>query len=80
MKPSNSAAASAYLDDSTTWEDLNLDPRLLQALDQLGFSKPTLIQSSAIPLALEEKEISLQRPLLVLGRLPPTAYLLFKTY
>lgn len=55
MKPSNSAAASAYLDDSTTWEDLNLDPRLLQALDQLGFSKPTLIQSSAIPLALEEK-------------------------
>lgn len=29
--------------------------RLLQTIDQLGFENPTLIQSSAIPLALEEK-------------------------
>ncbi|CAK7892889.1 ATP-dependent RNA helicase Dbp9p [[Candida] anglica] len=49
------AASSAYMDDSTTWESLNLDARLLQAIDQLGFENPTLIQSSAIPLALEEK-------------------------
>ncbi|KAG5419772.1 DBP9 [Candida metapsilosis] len=49
------AASSTYLDEDTTWKSLNLDPRLLQAIDQLGFSNPTLIQSSAIPLALEEK-------------------------
>ncbi|KAK6460778.1 ATP-dependent RNA helicase DBP9 [Scheffersomyces coipomensis] len=52
----NGAAASkAYLDDTTTWESFNLDPRLLQAINHLGFDNPTLIQSSAISLALEEK-------------------------
>lgn len=50
------AAAAAYVDDSTTWESFGLDARLLQAIDQLGFENPTLIQSSAIPLAIEEKE------------------------
>ncbi|CAG89246.1 DEHA2F12232p [Debaryomyces hansenii CBS767] len=49
------AAAAAYVDDSTTWESFGLDARLLQAIDQLGFENPTLIQSSAIPLAIEEK-------------------------
>lgn len=49
------AAAAAYVDESTTWESFGLDPRLLQAIDQLGFENPTLIQSSAIPLAIEEK-------------------------
>lgn len=51
----STSASSSYLDDETTWDSFNLDPRLLQAIDQLGFSNPTLIQSSAIPLALEEK-------------------------
>ncbi|CUM65197.1 uncharacterized protein PRCAT00002825001 [Priceomyces carsonii] len=55
-KAKNQAAASdAYLDESTTWESFNLDSRLLQAIDHLGFSSPTLIQSSALPLALGEK-------------------------
>ncbi|KAI5969833.1 DBP9 [Candida margitis] len=49
------AASSTYVDEDTTWKSLNLDPRLLQAIDQLGFENPTLIQSSAIPLALDEK-------------------------
>ena len=49
------AASSTYVDEDTTWKSLNLDPRLLQAIDKLGFENPTLIQSSAIPLALEEK-------------------------
>ncbi|KAI3404228.2 DBP9 [Candida oxycetoniae] len=49
------AAAATYLDEDTTWDSLNLDARLLQAIDKLGFENPTLIQSSAIPLALEEK-------------------------
>ncbi|CAK9440132.1 uncharacterized protein LODBEIA_P42320 [Lodderomyces beijingensis] len=49
------AASPEYLDEDTTWDSLNLDARLLQAIDKLGFESPTLIQSSAIPLALDEK-------------------------
>ena len=44
----STSVSSSYLDDDTTWDSFNLDPRLLQAIDQLGFSNPTLIQSSAI--------------------------------
>lgn len=39
------------------FEALNLDPRLRQALIKENFSKPTLIQAKAIPLALEGKDI-----------------------
>lgn len=51
----DAVVASEYLDESAKWENFKLDPRLLQAVDQLGFEKPTLIQSNAIPLALEDK-------------------------
>lgn len=34
-----------------------LDARLLRALADLGFARPTLIQAKAIPLALESKDI-----------------------
>ncbi|EED19162.1 ATP dependent RNA helicase (Dbp9), putative [Talaromyces stipitatus ATCC 10500] len=40
-----------------TFESLPLDPRLRQALVKENFSKPTLVQSKAIPLALEGKDI-----------------------
>lgn len=40
-----------------SFEALNLDPRLLQALTKEQFSEPTLIQAEAIPLALEGKDI-----------------------
>lgn len=40
-----------------TFENLNLDPRLLQALNKEKFNKPTLVQAEAIPLALEGKDI-----------------------
>ena len=36
---------------------LGLDSRLLQAVAQQNFSAPTLVQSQAIPLALEGKDI-----------------------
>ncbi|SGZ47916.1 CIC11C00000003563 [Sungouiella intermedia] len=49
------SAAAAYIDDSASWDTFGLDARLLQAVDHLGFKTPTLIQSSAIPLALEER-------------------------
>ncbi|OJD24592.1 ATP-dependent RNA helicase DBP9 [Blastomyces percursus] len=40
-----------------SFENLNLDPRLLQALTQQKFAKPTLIQAEAIPLALAGKDV-----------------------
>lgn len=36
---------------------LGLDPRLLQAVAEQNFSAPTPVQSRAIPLALEGKDI-----------------------
>ncbi|KAH3678987.1 hypothetical protein WICMUC_001301 [Wickerhamomyces mucosus] len=49
------AVADIYIDDSVSFESFNLDPRLVQATKQLGFKNPTLVQSKAIPLALQEK-------------------------
>jgi ATP-dependent RNA helicase DDX56/DBP9 len=40
-----------------SFEDLKLDPRLLQALIQQKFTKPTLVQAEAIPLALAGKDV-----------------------
>ena len=34
-----------------------LDDRLLRALADMGFARPTLVQSKAIPLALESRDI-----------------------
>ncbi|XP_069317527.1 probable ATP-dependent RNA helicase DDX56 isoform X4 [Eulemur rufifrons] len=39
------------------FEHMGLDPRLLQAVTDLGWSRPTLIQEKAIPLALEGKDL-----------------------
>ncbi|KAJ5513683.1 hypothetical protein N7463_003235 [Penicillium fimorum] len=44
-------------DQELDFEALNLDPRLRQALIKEKFTKPTLVQSKAIPLALEGKDI-----------------------
>ncbi|ABN66707.1 ATP-dependent RNA helicase DBP9 (DEAD-box protein 9) [Scheffersomyces stipitis CBS 6054] len=52
---STTSASEAYVDDNSSWDSFHLDARLVQAIDQLGFEHPTLIQASAIPLALEEK-------------------------
>ncbi|KAJ5129900.1 uncharacterized protein N7515_005939 [Penicillium bovifimosum] len=51
--PEAPAAEEGELD----FEALNLDPRLRQALIKEKFTKPTLVQSKAIPLALEGKDI-----------------------
>jgi len=34
-----------------------LDPRILRALADVGFARPTLVQAKAIPLALESRDI-----------------------
>lgn len=57
--PSTASVEGTEQDDATTadFENLNLDPRLRQALIKEKFNKPTLVQAKAIPLALEGKDI-----------------------
>lgn len=43
--------------ESTTFENFNLDPRLLQAVAKSQFTSPTEVQAQAIPPALEGKDI-----------------------
>lgn len=50
-------AADAANTKEVSFESLNLDPRLRQALVKENFSKPTPVQAQAIPLALEGKDI-----------------------
>ncbi|XP_053574118.1 probable ATP-dependent RNA helicase DDX56 [Bombina bombina] len=42
---------------TVSFHELGLDDRLLKAIADLGWSKPTLIQEKAIPLALEGKDL-----------------------
>lgn len=42
----------------TTFEKLNLDPRLLKAIAELGYERPTPIQEQAIPLVLAGHDIT----------------------
>lgn len=53
---SNVAVTKDYVDDEKTFESFNLDPRLIQAINRLGFEHPTLIQSQSIKLSLDEKK------------------------
>ena len=43
--------------NSRTFEDLKLDPRLLQAVLKEKYLKPTLVQASTIPLALQGRDV-----------------------
>lgn len=40
-----------------TFADLGLDPRLVQAIAKQNFEKPTLVQRTAIPLALDGQDV-----------------------
>ncbi|KAM4062658.1 DEAD/DEAH box helicase [Hirsutella rhossiliensis] len=44
-------------EEETTFAGLDLDPRLLQALAEQSFIKPTLVQRKAIPLALNGQDV-----------------------
>ncbi|KAF5130386.1 ATP-dependent RNA helicase DBP9 [Metarhizium anisopliae] len=44
-------------DQELTFADLGLDPRLVQAVAEQAFLKPTLVQRKAIPLALNGKDV-----------------------
>lgn len=56
MSGANIAVSKDYVDDAVTFESFNLDPRLIQAINKLGFEHPTLIQSQSIKLSLQEKK------------------------
>ena len=41
----------------TSFEDLNLDRKILAALKEMGFEEPSPIQKGAIPMALEGEDL-----------------------
>ncbi|TDQ59391.1 ATP-dependent RNA helicase SrmB [Mesocricetibacter intestinalis] len=41
----------------TQFEDFDLSPQLLRALEKKGYSRPTAIQCEAIPAAMEERDV-----------------------
>ncbi|KAJ3716834.1 hypothetical protein C8R42DRAFT_611156 [Lentinula raphanica] len=47
------------VDSKSTFSSFShlLDARILQALADMGFARPTLVQSKTIPLALESRDI-----------------------
>jgi ATP-dependent RNA helicase DDX56/DBP9 len=49
------SASSA--DAELSFADLGLDPRLVQAIAEQNFLKPTLVQRKAVPLALNGKDV-----------------------
>ena len=40
-----------------TFHEFNLDPKILEGLDAMGFNKPTPIQQQAIPVILENQDL-----------------------
>lgn len=50
-------ATTTAADEEATFADLGLDARLVQAVAEQGFLKPTLVQRKAIPLALDGKDV-----------------------
>ena len=45
------------MSDCQDFLQFGLDPRLLQAIQEMGYEKPTPIQCKAIPLVLEGKDM-----------------------
>lgn len=45
-----------------TFADLDLDPNLLAAIEEMGYERPTQIQAEAIPQALEGRDILASAP------------------
>lgn len=43
--------------DTKKFSELNLDPQLLEAISYMGFEDPTPIQSQAIPLVLDNRDV-----------------------
>eukprot|EP00992_Anisonema_acinus_P009872 TRINITY_DN6067_c0_g1_i1.p1 TRINITY_DN6067_c0_g1~~TRINITY_DN6067_c0_g1_i1.p1 ORF type:complete len:653 (+),score=168.64 TRINITY_DN6067_c0_g1_i1:58-2016(+) len=52
-----SLGAEVAVDESRRFRDLGLDPKVLQAIRGLKWTRPTAIQATCIPLALKGKDI-----------------------
>lgn len=52
-----SSTPAADAETTATWESFRLDSRLLQAIASQNWKKPTLVQSKAIPLALDGRDV-----------------------
>ncbi|KAG7843674.1 hypothetical protein KL941_004656 [Ogataea angusta] len=50
------SVAQGYVDEGVSFESFDLDARLIQAINKLGFEHPTLIQTQTIKLSLEERK------------------------
>ncbi|KAL7788370.1 P-loop containing nucleoside triphosphate hydrolase protein [Trichoderma ceciliae] len=50
-------ATTASPEEEATFAELGLDARLVQAVAEQGFLKPTLVQRKAIPLALDGRDV-----------------------
>ncbi|MZI92607.1 ATP-dependent RNA helicase SrmB [Vibrio sp. CAIM 722] len=45
-----------------TFADLDLDPNIIEAIEEMGFSRPTQIQAEAIPQALDGRDVLASAP------------------
>ncbi|KAG7807059.1 hypothetical protein KL921_004483 [Ogataea angusta] len=50
------SVAQDYVDEGVSFDSFDLDARLIQAINKLGFEHPTLIQTQTIKLSLEERK------------------------
>ncbi|KAI5462878.1 P-loop containing nucleoside triphosphate hydrolase protein [Mariannaea sp. PMI_226] len=57
VQSAESKKSSSQGEEETSFVDLGLDPRLLQAVAQQKFARPTLVQRKAIPLALNGQDV-----------------------
>lgn len=57
MANAETTTTTATPEEEATFADLGLDARLVQAVAQQKFLKPTLVQRKAIPLALDGKDV-----------------------
>lgn len=49
--------SASTAEDDFSFTDLDLDPRLIQAVAEQKFLKPTLVQRKAIPLSLKGQDV-----------------------
>ena len=56
-EPQKRSRSEPCPDADLSFADLGLDPRLVQAVAEQNFLKPTLVQQQAIPLALNGKDV-----------------------
>ena len=57
LKPHTLPSLLNYAVRIMTFEDLNLNPPLIRALDEMGYTKPTTIQHKAFPVIMSGRDV-----------------------